>query len=154
MQVREILNAIDVLLEEKAKYTQITLPYGRTDLKPVMSKDTLDYHYKLYKGYVDKANRRKGGDFQIAGAFLHSLYFAQFKKPSSSNKPTDSALELINSKHGTFDKFQTKFEETAMAIEGSGWVYMDTSGNIKTIHHHKKINNIALVVDWWSIVGL
>ena len=150
MQVREILNAIDVLLEEKAKYTQITLPYGRTDLKPVMSKDTLDYHYKLYKGYVDKANRSKGGDFQIAGAFLHSLYFAQFKKPSSSNKPTDSALELINSKHGTFDKFQTKFEETAMAIEGSGWVYMDTSGNIKTIHHHKKINNIALVVDWWE----
>ena len=89
MQIREILNAIDVLLEEKAKYKQITLPYSRTDLKPVMSKETLDYHYgKLYKGYVDKANKRKGGDFQIAGAFLHSLYFEQFQKPSTNNKPT------------------------------------------------------------------
>ena len=37
-----------------------------------------------------------------------------------------------------------------MSIEGSGWVYMDTSGNIKTIANHKKINNIALLVDWWE----
>lgn len=151
MQVREILNSIDVLLEEKPKYTQITLPYKRTDLKPVMSKDTLDYHYgKLYKGYVDKANKHEGGDFQIAGAFLHSLYFAQFKQPSSSNKPTGSALELINNKYGSFDSFQTKFEETAMGIQGSGWIYMDTSCNIKTIVNHKKISNIALLVDWWE----
>ena len=151
MQIREILNAMDVLLESKPKYIQTALPYKRTDLKPVMSKDTLDYHYgKLYKGYVEKANKREGGDFQIAGAFLHSLYFSQFKKPSSSNNPTESALELINSKHGSFDKFQTKFEETAMAIQGSGWIYMDTSGIIKTIENHKKVNNIALLVDWWE----
>ena len=147
MQIREILNAIDVLLEEKAKYKQITLPYSRTDLKPVMSKETLDYHYgKLYKGYVDKANKRKGGDFQIAGAFLHSLYFEQFQKPSTNNNPTGVCAELIKD----FSKFQKEFEETAMSIEGSGWVYMDTSGNIKTIANHKKINNIALLVDWWE----
>ena len=37
-----------------------------------------------------------------------------------------------------------------MKIQGSGWVYMDTSGNIKTIVNHEVVSNIALLIDWWE----
>ena len=37
-----------------------------------------------------------------------------------------------------------------MSIEGSGWVYMDKKGNIKTIANHKMVDEIALLVDWWE----
>ena len=107
--MRDLIDQIDRIEEAKAHYTQAKLPYNKQDLVPVMSKDTLDYHYgKLYKGYVDKANKGEGGDFQIAGAFLHSLYFPQFKKPSGSNKPTGVCAELIKD----FDKFKDDFTKT------------------------------------------
>ena len=145
--MRDLIDQLNQILEDKKQYTQEKLPYDKQDLVPVMSKDTLDYHYsKLYKGYVDKANKGEGGDFQIAGAFLHSLYFSQFKKPSGSNKPTGASKELIND----FDKFKDDFTKTAMGIHGSGWIYMDTSGTIKTIKDHKVVKNIALLVDWWE----
>ena len=109
--MRDLIDQIDRIEEAKAHYTQAKLPYNKQDLVPVMSKDTLDYHYgKLYKGYVDKANKGEGGDFQIAGAFLHSLYFPQFKKPGGSNKPTGASAELI----GDFDKFKKLKEKVKL----------------------------------------
>ena len=147
MDIRNLINRIDRIEEAKTHYIQSKLPYDLTDLVPVMSKDTLNYHYgKLYKGYVDKANKGEGGDFQIAGAYLHGLYFPQFKKPGGSNKPTGVCAELIKD----FDKFKDDFTKTAMGIQGSGWIYMDTSGAIKTIKNHKVVKNIALLVDWWE----
>ena len=147
MDIRNLIKQIDRIEEAKAHYIQSKLPYGLTDLVPVMSKNTLDYHYgKLYKGYVDKANKGEGGDFQIAGAFLHSLYFPQFKAPAGANKPTGVSNEFIND----FNKFKDEFTKAAMGIQGSGWIYMDTSGTIKTIKDHKVVKNIALLVDWWE----
>ena len=147
MDIRNLIDQIDRIEEAKAHYIQSKLPYGLTDLVPVMSKNTLDYHYgKLYKGYVDKANKGEGGNFQIAGAFLHSLYFPQFKAPAGANKPTGTSKELISD----FDKFKEELTKAAMGIQGSGWVYMDTSGTIKTIKNHKVVKNIALLIDWWE----
>ena len=61
MNIRTLIDQIDQIEESKKHYIQAKLPYDRTDLVPVMSKDTLDYHYgKLYKGYVDRANEGKG----------------------------------------------------------------------------------------------
>ena len=149
--IRTILNRFDYITEAKQTYVQAKLPYKRTDLAPVTSKETLDYHYgTLHKAYVDKANAGKGRDFHIAGAFLHNLYFPQFKKPSSVNNPTGSSLELIERVHGSYATFKEEFTNTAMDIQGSGWAYMDTKGNIKTIINHKVVNNIAILVDWWE----
>jgi len=158
MDVRTILDRLDyiqtgqkqILME--GKYTQAKLPYKRTALIPVMSKKALDYHYgKLHKAYVDKANKDEGGDFQVAGAFLHNLFFPQLKAPSGgANNPSESSKELIENKHDSFDNFKEGFTEAALSIQGSGWVYMNTSGNIKTIQNHKVVSNVALLVDWWE----
>jgi Fe-Mn family superoxide dismutase len=141
---------IKIILESKKKYVQVPLPVKKTELEPVMSSDTIDYHYgSLYKGYVDKSNKGIGGEFQKAGAFLHNIWFSQFKKPSNQ-KPDGLFLELVNRKYGSYSSFQKELKEIAMKIQGSGWVYMDKSGNIKTIANHEIKPNIILLIDWWE----
>ena len=126
--------------------------YKYKDLSPVMSEDTLKYHRdKLAKGYVDRYNKEEGDkEFNEAGAFLHNIFFPQLKKPSGSNKPFGSFLALVEDKFESYDNFKEEFKKVAMSIQGSGWVYLDKNGNIKTIKNHKKVANIVLLIDWWE----
>ena len=142
----------DFLIEAKQQIVQEKLPYSKTDLAPVMSEATIDYHYgKLAAGYVKKYNAGEGdAKFNEAGAYLHNVFFPQLQPPKGSNKPTGASKELIESKFGDFDLFKEKFTETAMSIQGSGWVYLSKKGDIKTIINHQIKNDIALLVDWWE----
>lgn len=131
---------------------QVPLPYARDGLGRSLSKQAVDYHYgKLYKAYVDRFNAGEGDpDFNEAGAFLHSIYFSQFRSPKNSNKPDGSVLNLIESKHKSWEKFQEEFEKVAMGIQGSGWVYLAKDGQIKTITNHQIKNDIVFLIDWWE----
>ena len=51
---------------------------------------------------------------------------------------------------GTYEVFQKEVEFKAMAIEGSGWVYLATDGKIKTIEEHEVRDDILLLIDWWE----
>ncbi len=139
-------------IEEKDNLVLEPLPYKDTDLKGVMSKETLDYHYStLAAGYVKRFNQGKGDPkFNTAGAYLHNLFFPQLKPPVDDNMPEGSSDALIKSAFGSFQKFQEEIKKIAMKIQGSGWVYMDTSGKIKTIVNHEVVPNIALIIDWWE----
>ena len=127
------------------------LPYSRTDLEPVMSEATLDYHYgKLAKGYVDRYNKGEGDTaFNEAGAFLHNIFFPQLKAPSNG-KPFDDSAEFINKYFNNFDALKAEVEEVAMKIQGSGWVYLARNGKIKTIVNHQIRQDIVLLIDWWE----
>ncbi|MBO6306298.1 MAG: superoxide dismutase [Paludibacteraceae bacterium] len=79
-------------------FTLISLPYAPEALEPVISKETIEYHYgKHLQGYVDNLNKlvagteyegmpleeivvkAQGGIFNNAGQILnHNLYFTQF----------------------------------------------------------------------------
>ena len=37
-----------------------------------------------------------------------------------------------------------------MKLQGSGWIYMSRSGDIKTIRNHQKRSDIAFLIDWWE----
>ena len=132
--------------------TQVSLPYSKDGLGRSLSKQAIDYHYgKLYKAYVDRFNSGEGdSNFNEAGAFLHSIYFSQFRTPKGSNKPDGSVLNLIETNHTSWENFQEKFEKTAMGIQGSGWVYLAKNGQIKTITNHEIKNDIVLLIDWWE----
>lgn len=136
---------------DKVKLEQPKLQYSRTALAPVMSSATIDYHYgKLYKGYVDRYNQHEGDrNFNEAGAYLHSIFFSQFKSPGVS-RPHGAILDLINRHHTNFVAFKKHFKEEAMKIQGSGWIYLSKSGQIKTIKNHAKRTDIALLIDWWE----
>lgn len=136
----------------KKKLELIKLPYSPTDLNPVLSKATLDYHYEeLAKGYAKRYNAGEGDpDFNEAGVFLHNIYFAQFQSPKSDNIPNGPLLTLIKRKYGGWREFKEIFKEKAMKIQGSGWIYLTFNGNIETIANHEIRDNILLLVDWWE----
>ena len=140
------------LTEEKKKLELKKLPYSMSALSPVMSKATLDNHYgKLARGYVDRYNKGEGdATFNEAGAYLHNIFFPQLRAPKNANSPHGASLALINKHFGSFNDFKQDFEEEAMKLQGSNWIYLSRDGKIKTIKNHQKRTDIALLVDWWE----
>lgn len=149
MDLRQTLDLLEA--KNKPELKQIKLPYARTALAPVMTSATIDNHYgKLYKGYVDRYNKGEGDStFNEAGAYLHSIWFGQFTKPGA-RKPSGVILNIIERNHKNFVDFKKKFKEEAMKLQGSNWIYLSKSGQIKTISNHQKRTDIALLVDWWE----
>lgn len=126
--------------------------YNYKDLAPVMSEDTLKYHRdNLAKSYVKRFNAGEGDStFNEAGAFLHNLFFPQFKKPGGQNKPSGACKEFIDENFESFDSFKEELASVAMSIQGSGWVYLARDGKVKTIKNHQIKNDIILLIDWWE----
>ena len=141
-------------LEEskKSKLEILELPYSRTELEPVLSEKTINYHYEnLAKGYAKRYNAGEGDPtFNKAGTFLHNIYFSQFRKPEENNLPNGPVLNLIKRKYGYWRDFKEAFKEEAMKIQGSGWIYMSYDGDIKTIVNHEVRDDILILVDWWE----
>ena len=137
-----------------AKLETTPLPYGEKDLEPVLSKESLEYHYgHLAKGYAKRYNAGEGNaDFNRAGSFLHNKFFPQLRAPKGRNLPKGAVLALIEEKFKDFDGFKAAFKEAAMKIQGSGWVYLSTGGDIKTIPNHQVRTDICVLVDWWEHV--
>lgn len=133
---------------------QEKLKFEKTDLDPVMSQDTLKYHYDgLAAKYFERYNKGEGdADFNYGGSILHNLFFGNLIPPKAANKPSGTSAELIDKKYGSFEKFKDAFEKEFMSAQGSNWIYMDTSGSLRTIHNHeyKTSMKIALLVDAWE----
>lgn len=149
--MRETIDLLEATTRP-AKLETTPLPYGMKDLDPVMSQDTLDYHFEhLAKGYAKRYNAGEGNaDFNRAGSYLHNKFFPQFRTPKVGNRPKGAIAALIESKFKTYEDFQAAVKETAMKIQGSGWVYLSTTGEIKTIKNHAVRTDIALLIDWWE----
>lgn len=143
----------EFLSESKSKKIETAkLPYSYTDLDPVLSKETLEYHYgSLSKGYARKYNNNEGDrDFNYAGYFLHDIYFSQFQKPHDTGVPNGPVLNLIKRRYNFWRDFKEQFKTEAMAIQGSGWIYMSYNGDIKTIKNHEVRDDILILIDWWE----
>lgn len=137
-----------------AKLETTPLPYARDALEPVMSEASIDYHYEnLAKGYAKRYNADQGdANFNRAGSFLHNKFFPQLRPPKGRNLPKGAVLALIEEKFRDFDGFKQAFKEVAMKVQGSGWVYLSTGGEIKTIANHAVRTDICVLVDWWEHV--
>ena len=149
--MREHIDLIEATTRP-AKLETTPLPYGVKDLEPVMSRATLDYHYEhLARGYAKRYNSGEGNaDFNRAGSFLHNKFFPQLRAPKVANRARGACLELIESAFKTWEDFQEQFADTAMKIQGSGWVYLSTGGAIKTIVNHAVRTDICMIIDWWE----
>ena len=144
-------NLIDLLESQGTKLELKKLRYSRTSLSPVLTELALNRHLDLARKYVERFNDREGDpSFNEAGAFLHNIYFEQFKSPQSNNRPAGPVNTLINRTYNTFGDFKEKFAQTAMSVQGSGWVYLARNGDIKVIKNHAKRSDIVLLVDWWE----
>lgn len=125
------------------EYTQPKLPYANDALEPVISRETVDYHYgKHEKAYIDNLNSllrgtdmedepleeiirsAKGPLFNNASqAWNHILYFFSFS-PDGGGEPEGELAEAIRQQFGSFDEFKRLFEEAGTKLFGSGWVWL------------------------------
>ena len=149
--MREQINLIEASTRP-LKLETTPLPYGEKDLAPVTSAETINYHYEhLAKGYAKRYNAGEGNaDFNRAGNFLHNKFFPQLRAPKGANKPKGDVLALIEEKFKTYEDFKEAVKEAAMKIQGSGWVYLSTGGDIKTIPNHAVRTDICVLIDWWE----
>ena len=149
--IREDIDLLEATTRP-AKLETTPLPYGLKDLDPVLSENNLVYHFEhLAKNYAKRYNAGEGDpDFNRAGSFLHNKFFPQLQAPKGSNRPKGAAAQLIEEKFKTYEDFQAALKEQAMKIQGSGWIYLSTAGEIKTIKNHAVRTDIALLIDWWE----
>ena len=144
------------LVEAKSQYTpdlEIIKPnYQPYSLAPVMSAAEYDLHWgKLAHKYAERFNKGEGDmTFNYAGAWLHNCFFPQFRAPRTKNDPNGPVGNLIKQKFKTFESFKEEVEKVAMTIQGSGWVYLARSGEIKVIPNHQVRPDILLLIDWWE----
>lgn len=122
-----------------------TLPYATNALEPVISEQTINFHYgKHLQNYVntltslvkdtewaDKSvedivkGAPDGPLFNNAGQVLnHALYFSQFRSPRQNNQPEGRLLEAINTSFGSFENFKVQFTQAATTLFGSGWAWL------------------------------
>jgi Fe-Mn family superoxide dismutase len=130
----------------------IKLNYSETSLAPVMSSSLVRYHYgRLAHGYAERYNDGEGDKtFNYAGAWLHNVFFTQFRQSRINNKPNGPIGNLIKTKYKNWDSFKEKFTEEAMKLHGSGWIYLSRDGSIKLIRNHQVRNDILILVDLWE----
>jgi len=119
------------------------LPYAKDALAPVISAETIDYHYgKHHQAYVTNLNKLiKGTEFEnssleeiilkssggifnnAAQVWNHTFYWNCFK-PKSGGTPTGKLAEAIDKAFGSFDDFKKQFTEKAVTTFGSGWAWL------------------------------
>ena len=146
---------IALLESKKEDLVTPTLDYSADDLDPVLSKETIDYHFgKLAKGYAKRYNAGEGDEkFNKNGHLLHAIYFPQFKKPRGANRPTGQVAEFIDRKFGSYEDLKQKMKEEAMKIQGSGWIFVNNNGDIETIKNHELTGDskrVIILIDWWE----
>lgn len=129
---------------DNGQFEMIQLPYGQDALSPVISEETIAYHYgKHLQAYVNNLNallpgsgfedktleyivcHSEGAAFNNAGQILnHNMYFSQFRSPQENNVPTGRIAELIDRQFGSFEAFKAEFEKKGATLFGSGWVWL------------------------------
>ena len=159
-----------------AIFTLMTLPYAPEALEPVISKETIEFHYgKHLQTYVDNLNKlvagtefegmpleeivckSQGGIFNNAGQILnHNLYFTQFTPKAT--EPAGKIKAQIEKQWGSVDAFKAEFESKGTTLFGSGWVWLQANdaGELSIAQYANADNPVAhglkplLTFDVWE----
>jgi superoxide dismutase, Fe-Mn family len=129
------------------------LPYGKDALAPIISANTLDFHYgKHHKAYVDNLNKliagtelaekpleeiikiaakdsAKAGIFNNAAQVWNHSFYWQCLKKSKGSAPTGPIAAKINATWGSYDKFAEELKNAGVTQFGSGWAWLVLDGS-------------------------
>ena len=141
-------------------YQMPQLPYPHDSLEPVISSETIDFHYgKHLQTYVNNLNNLvkgtsfegktveeivetapDGAIFNNAGQVLnHTLYFLQITPLQKHKEPQGKLAEAINRDFGSFEEMKKQMEEASTGLFGSGWAWLSMDHNGK-LHITKEAN--------------
>ena len=140
-------------------FTLMALPYADNALAPVISPNTIGFHYgKHHKTYVDNLNNLvKGTDLEgksleevvlatagkadkaplfnnSAQIWNHDFYWKSMK-PNGGGVPTGKIADRINESFGSFEEFKKQMAATTVGQFGSGWGWLvaDAGGKLKVV---------------------
>ena len=156
---------LTILMITVMTYEMPKLPYTNNALEPVISQQTIDYHYgKHLQTYVNNLNNLvpgtefegkdlvtivatapDGAIFNNAGQVLnHTLYFLQFAPKPAHSEPTGKLAEAIKRDFGSFENLKKKFNAGAVGWFAPGWVWFPAE---KTANPHTpKEANVSIPV--------
>lgn len=119
------------------------LPYGKRDLEPWISEDTVNTHYeKHHRGYVNKLNallegqgdvgsiegifmrEKRGNLFNMAAQVYNHNFYWDSMSPRGGGKPSGEIADMITESFGSYEEFQKQFHDSAMKHFGSGWTWL------------------------------
>jgi Fe-Mn family superoxide dismutase len=157
------------------------LPYAYDALEPFIDAKTMELHHtKHHNTYVQKLNAalEKHGDLQTkplsallsdlnsvpneirgavrnhgGGHWNHSLFWTLMKK-GGGGEPTGPLADAIKSAFGSFADFKTKFSADAVALFGSGWVWLTVRGKDLAIVSTPNQDNPLMTGAGQPILGL
>ncbi|MEP7329412.1 MAG: superoxide dismutase [Betaproteobacteria bacterium] len=134
-------------------FTLPPLPYAENALEPVISANTMSFHYgKHHKTYVDNLNNLvKGTDYESASLekiinetagkadkaalfnnaaqiWNHTFYWHSMK-PAGGGKPSGKLAQMIDASFGSFDNFRKELATTTVSQFGSGWGWLVLDGD-------------------------
>jgi Fe-Mn family superoxide dismutase len=129
------------------------LPYADTALAPVISAQTIGFHYgKHHKAYVDNLNKLvpgtdlegktleeiivatagkpdRAGVFNNAAQVWNHTFYWNCLKPNGGGAPTGELAKKIDAAFGSFDNFRKEFANAALTQFGSGWAWLVAEGD-------------------------
>jgi len=133
-------------------FTLPPLPYVENALEPVISANTISFHYgKHHKTYVDNLNNLvKGTDYEsaplekiinetagkadkvaifnnAAQVWNHTFYWNSLKG-GGGGKPSGRIAQLIDAAFGGYDNFKKELSATSVSQFGSGWGWLVLDG--------------------------
>ncbi len=125
------------------KFEVKPLPYAKDALAPVMSEETLEFHYeKHHKGYMKKLAKHldgnplaqeglikvvrgtQGGAFNCAAQVYNHRFFWRGLSPQGGGDPTGDVKDLLVSSFGSIEKFKAEWLQKGSGQFGSGWVWL------------------------------
>ncbi len=153
------------------------LPYGKADLEPHISEQTVNFHYgKHHQTYVDKVNKltegtsfedasleeivkkAEGGIFNNGAQVWNHTFYWNSLSPEGGGKPEGKLKEAIDRDFGSFEKFKEEFTGIATTLFGSGWTWlvMKNDGKLEIINESNAGNPLRkgmkplLTCDMWE----
>ena len=153
------------------------LPYAMNALEPVISQETLEYHYgKHHQAYVNKLGellpgsgfenaslediikKASGGLFNNAAQVWNHSFFWNCMKPGGGGTPSGALADAINKKWGSFDEFKKAFQASAVGNFGSGWTWLvkKPDGSVDIVNTSNAAtpltteNKALLTIDVWE----
>lgn len=154
-----------------------SLPFSNDALEPVISKETIEYHYgKHHQAYVTNLNKlivgtefenmpleeiikkSSGGIFNNAAQVFNHTFYWNCLAPNAGGEPTGKLADAINEAFGSFAAFKEKFSATAVGTFGSGWAWLakNADGKLEIVSTSNAVNPLTdnkkplLTCDVWE----
>jgi Fe-Mn family superoxide dismutase len=153
------------------------LPYAADALAPVISAETIDFHYgKHHQAYVTNLNnlvagtefenasledivmKSSGGIFNNAAQVWNHTFYWNGLSPEGGGQPTGALAEAINTAFGSFDEFKAAFIKSGIGNFGSGWTWLvkNKGGSVEIVNTSNAANPMRdgkkplLTIDVWE----